>query len=158
MLLVFQLYTHREIPDIDDDDDDEEEEASISLQVALIGLLITTLTVTVFSDYLVDSIDEFTQASSMSKTFVGLILLPIVGNAVEHITAVTVAMKDKMDLSMGGKCVYSLFLFRLTLLLCLPNYNVFSPDSRCWLLHPDFFICSTSYGIGWMGNWKTDDS
>jgi Ca2+:H+ antiporter len=30
-----------------------------------------------------------------------LILLPIVGNAAEHATAVTVAIKDKMDLSIG---------------------------------------------------------
>ena len=37
----------------------------------------------------------------MKKTFVGLILLPIVGNAAEHATAVTVAIKDKMDLAIG---------------------------------------------------------
>jgi Ca2+:H+ antiporter len=110
-LLIFQLYTHADImvrPEEEDDDkedEDEEEEASIPLSVALIGLLITTLTVTIFSDFLVESIDEFCQASNMSRTFVGLILLPIVGNAVEHITAVTVAMKDKMDLSIGGKVI-----------------------------------------------------
>ncbi|KAG8909242.1 hypothetical protein FRC01_007059, partial [Tulasnella sp. 417] len=32
---------------------------------------------------------------------VGLILLPIVGNAAEHLTAVTVSVKDKLDLSIG---------------------------------------------------------
>lgn len=37
----------------------------------------------------------------ISRTFVGLILLPIVGNAAEHATAVTVACKDKMDLAIG---------------------------------------------------------
>lgn len=42
-----------------------------------------------------------TDGGSVSKTFVGLILLPIVGNAAEHATAVTVAIKDKMDLSIG---------------------------------------------------------
>jgi calcium/proton exchanger cax len=34
-------------------------------------------------------------------TLQGLILLPIIGNAVEHVTAVSVAMKDKMELAMG---------------------------------------------------------
>lgn len=45
----------------------------------------------------------------MSSKFVGLILLPIVGNAAEHVTAVTVAMKNKMDLAlgMGLDCVES---------------------------------------------------
>lgn len=37
----------------------------------------------------------------MSRTFIGLILLPIVGNAAEHVTAVSVAMKNKMDLAIG---------------------------------------------------------
>lgn len=95
-LLFFQLKTHAHIFI-----DDEEEETNISFFVALMGLLSMTLLVTIFSDYLVDSIDSFTQESGISKTFVGLIILPIVGNAIEHITAVTVAIKNKMDLAMG---------------------------------------------------------
>jgi Ca2+:H+ antiporter len=123
-LLIFQLYTHKdifdEVPhpkangDTDDEEDEEdetaeergeEEEPSISMAVALIGLCITTLSITVFSDFLVGSIDEFCESSGISRTFVGLIILPIVGNAVEHITAVTVAMKNKMDLAMGGTSI-----------------------------------------------------
>jgi Ca2+:H+ antiporter len=61
-----------------------------------------TLLVAIFSEYLVGSIDGFVQGSNISRTFIGLIVIPIVGNAVEHITAVSVAMKDKMDLAMGG--------------------------------------------------------
>ena len=49
----------------------------------------------------VDSIKGLTDQYSISDTFVGLILLPIVGNAAEHATAVTVAVKDKMDLAIG---------------------------------------------------------
>jgi Ca2+:H+ antiporter len=112
-LLVFQLYTHADIIEASqvvreknekqgEEEEEEEEEASIPMSVALIGLGLTTLSVTVFSNYLVQSIDDFCESSGISRTFVGLILLPIVGNAVEHITAVTVAMKDKMDLAMGG--------------------------------------------------------
>lgn len=37
----------------------------------------------------------------ISPEFIGLILIPIVGNAAEHFTAVTVAYKDKMDLAIG---------------------------------------------------------
>ena len=49
---------------------------------------------------MVDGISSIT-ASGVSVEFVGLILLPIVGNAAEHATAVTVACKDKMDLAIG---------------------------------------------------------
>jgi Ca2+:H+ antiporter len=59
--------------------------------------------------------------SGISRTFVGLIILPIVGNAVEHITAVTVAMKDKMDLAMGvavgSSTQISLFVVPFTVLM-----------------------------------------
>lgn len=41
------------------------------------------------------------ETTIIGETFVGLILLPIVGNAAEHATAVTVACKDKMDLAIG---------------------------------------------------------
>jgi Ca2+:H+ antiporter len=111
-LLIFQLKTHAYLfednpaaaggEENGEDDREEEETARIPMSVALFGLLLTTLSITIFSDFLVGSIDEFCEGSGVSKTFVGLIILPIVGNAVEHITAVTVAMKDKMDLAMGG--------------------------------------------------------
>lgn len=99
-LLVFQLKTHAHLFQDDADDNDP---ASIPMWVALSGLLIATLLITLFSEFLVQSIDGFCRSSGISRTFVGLIILPFVGNAVEHVAAVTVAMKDKMDLAMGGK-------------------------------------------------------
>jgi len=50
---------------------------------------------------MVDGISSITESGAVSVEFVGLILLPIVGNAAEHATAVTVACKDKMDLAIG---------------------------------------------------------
>ena len=102
-LLFFQLSTHTHIFEEAPDEGGEVEIARISLAVATVGLCVVTLMVAIFSDYLVDSIDGYCESSGVSRTFVGLIILPIVGNAVEHITAVTVAMKDKMDLAMGSE-------------------------------------------------------
>merc|ERR1719321_1979438 len=42
-----------------------------------------------------------TKRMGISRGFIGVVLLPIVGNAAEHVTAVTVAMKDKLDLALG---------------------------------------------------------
>src|SRR5271154_4794302 len=50
---------------------------------------------------MVDGIASVVSGGHVSVEFVGLILLPIVGNAAEHATAVTVACKDKMDLAIG---------------------------------------------------------
>ena len=79
----------------------QEDDDHLSMSAGLIVLLITTILVSFCADYLVGSIDEIVETSGLSKTFIGLIIIPIVGNAAEHVTAIVVAMKDKMDLAIG---------------------------------------------------------
>ncbi|MDF5724040.1 MAG: calcium/proton exchanger [Rhizonema sp. PD37] len=67
-----------------------------------IGVLLgVTLLVAVESELLVDSLSVATSQLSLTALFTGVILLPIIGNAAEHATAVSVALKDKMDLSVS---------------------------------------------------------
>lgn len=77
------------------------EEPLLSPWAAGVALVVITVAVAVCAEYLVDSIDSIVQTAHISKTFIGLILLPIVGNAAEHVTAVVVAYKNKMDLAIG---------------------------------------------------------
>jgi Ca2+:H+ antiporter len=81
--------------------EEEPEEPQLSVMVAILTLAASTVLVALNAEYLVDSINSITCGGGISKNFVGLILLPIVGNAAEHATAVTVAVKDKMDLAIG---------------------------------------------------------
>jgi Ca2+:H+ antiporter len=64
-------------------------------------LLACTLLVAFESELLVSSLEVATSKLGLSALFTGVILVPIIGNAAEHATAVTVAMKNKMDLSMS---------------------------------------------------------
>jgi Ca2+:H+ antiporter len=64
-------------------------------------LLVCTLLVALESELLVETLEVATSKLGLTALFTGVILLPIVGNAAEHATAVTVAMKDKMDLSLS---------------------------------------------------------
>ncbi len=80
---------------------DDNEQPQLSIWVAVFTLAASTALVAICAEFMVSSIDALTQQGGISKTFVGLILLPIVGNAAEHATAVTVACKDKMDLAIG---------------------------------------------------------
>ncbi|KAF8245642.1 calcium/proton exchanger [Wilcoxina mikolae CBS 423.85] len=80
---------------------DEKEEPELTLWFAITLLVISTVLVALCAECLVASIDHLVSSAGISRVFVGLILLPIVGNAAEHATAVTVAMKDKMDLSIA---------------------------------------------------------
>ena len=81
------------------EDDDEGEEPTLHLFVALGTLTISTVIIALCAEGLVSGIEPI--SSVVSEEFIGLILVPIVGNACEHATAVTVAMKDKMDLAIG---------------------------------------------------------
>lgn len=64
-------------------------------------LLGSTILVAVESELLVDALEVATSQLNLTPLFTGVILVPIIGNAAEHATAVTVAMKDKMDLSVS---------------------------------------------------------
>lgn len=108
LYLYFQLRTHKNLfnPEVPDDAEEEEEaaeaeEASISAWSAAAVLIGVTLVISLCADYLVDSIDAIVATGAISKNFIGLILIPIVGNAAEHVTACVVAVRNKMDLAMG---------------------------------------------------------
>ncbi|EGR47460.1 calcium/sodium antiporter [Trichoderma reesei QM6a] len=81
--------------------DEEEEGEHLTQSAAVILLLLTTGLVAACAEFLIGSIQDVVATSSVGEIFIGLIVLPIVGNAAEHVTAVTVAMKNKMDLAIG---------------------------------------------------------
>jgi Ca2+:H+ antiporter len=57
--------------------------------------------ISLLSDYLVSTIEGASASWDFSVAFISVILLPIVGNAAEHASAVMFAMKNKMDISLG---------------------------------------------------------
>ncbi|KAI1772077.1 calcium/proton exchanger [Hypoxylon cercidicola] len=79
----------------------QQHEDDLSRGAAIIMLLVSTALVATCAEFMVDAIDDVVKGSALKETFIGLIILPIVGNAAEHVTAVTVAMKNKMDLAIG---------------------------------------------------------
>ncbi|RMD40181.1 hypothetical protein DV735_g4962, partial [Chaetothyriales sp. CBS 134920] len=78
-----------------------EPEKHLSKTSAIVLLLSSTGLVALCAEFLVGSISYLVANTGISQTFVGLIILPIVGNAAEHLTAVTVGAKNKMDLAIG---------------------------------------------------------
>ena len=115
LYLIFQLKTHSQLFEESGSHDSEaggedgeegevskdEEPQILSPVAAAVALVVITVCVAICAEFLVDSIDSIVQTAGISKTFIGLILLPIVGNAAEHVTAVVVSYKNKMDLAIG---------------------------------------------------------
>ena len=83
--------------------------------------------------YQVESIDALTETGNIRETFVGLILLPIVGNAAEHATAVTVACKDKMDLTIGVAVGSSMQIALLVLPLIVVLGWIIGVEDMVWM-------------------------
>jgi Ca2+:H+ antiporter len=76
-------------------------EPGLSGMAALLMLALVTICVALQTDLLIDTIEDVAKEWQLSEAFIGVILLPIVGNAAEHATAVTMAAKQKLDLSIG---------------------------------------------------------
>ncbi|KAK8579035.1 hypothetical protein V6N12_069370 [Hibiscus sabdariffa] len=108
--LVFQLKSQKDsyVPvgeegslNGENDDDDDDEAPEISKWESIIWLAIMTAWISILSDYLVDTIEGASDAWNVPVAFISVILLPIIGNAAEHASAIMFAMKDKLDISLG---------------------------------------------------------
>ena len=109
-ILLFSLVTHKQLfvggeADIADSDpatpDDPSAEAPWPVGKAVGVLLGATLAVAWVSEFLVGAVEAAQHSLGVTETFVGVIIVAIVGNAAEHSTAITMALKNKMDLALG---------------------------------------------------------
>ncbi len=94
--LLFSLRTHKHLYETDL----AETEATWSKRKSLLILFVATVAVAFMSDTLVSSIEPLIATFGWTELFVGVVFVAIIGNAAEHVSAITVAMKNKMDLAL----------------------------------------------------------
>jgi Ca2+:H+ antiporter len=100
-----------------------QETAHWSFRRALLTLIGATALVAAESEFLVHSLEHATESLGLSKFFVGLILVPIAGNAAEHASAVFLAARNKVDVSIeiavGSSTQIAMFLAPLLVFISL---------------------------------------
>jgi Ca2+:H+ antiporter len=96
LFLLFQFRTHTELFATDGDHDEEPVMGKHQAMTLLIG---ATIMVAWMAEIMVHSIQSAADEWGLPTLFIGVILLPLFGNAAEHFTAVSVAGKNKMDLA-----------------------------------------------------------
>jgi Ca2+:H+ antiporter len=110
LTLLFSMKTHSYLFDVGMADMEDLAESNLVPEnsehkpnlLLWVGVLLgVTLLVAFESELLVDTLEEATAKLGLTALFTGVIVLPVIGNAAEHATAVTVAMKNKMDLSVS---------------------------------------------------------
>jgi Ca2+:H+ antiporter len=120
MSLVFSLVTHKSLFG---SPADAAHQAKWSLRRALGTLFIATAFVALMSEFLVGALDHTVEQLGISELFVGLIVVPIIGNAAEHSSAIILAAKDKMDVSIeiaiGSSVQIALFVAPVLVFLSL---------------------------------------
>jgi Ca2+:H+ antiporter len=99
-VLAFTLKTHKHFF-IGCEGELEEEVEHWSGSKAVMILLVATGVVALLSESLVGTIESVRTSFGVTEVFVGVIVVAIVGNAAEHSTAIVMALKNKMDLSVG---------------------------------------------------------
>lgn len=101
LYLFFMIKTHPDFFKSESEGHDEEHEERWSIARALIMLVVASVMAAFMSEVLVGAAEETGKVMGMSSVFIGVIFLAIVGGAAESISAVTMAAKNKMDLSIG---------------------------------------------------------
>jgi Ca2+:H+ antiporter len=119
--LIFSLRTHQSYFTTGEELD--EEPPLWSKRRALAVLAIATAGVALDSEFLVGAIEPVTESLGLTQMFIGVIIVPIIGNAAEHATAIVVAMRNKMDLSLqiaiGSSTQIALFVAPLLVFISL---------------------------------------
>ena len=99
LFLVFALLTHS--PIFSGFSESEEEKRHASTGRAMAVLTLATVGIAWMSEIMVGSIEPTTSELGLSNAFVGVFLVAILGNAAEHATAISAALKNRMDLSLS---------------------------------------------------------
>lgn len=120
--LFFQLETYSDVvDDVDAQEGTRSEPELLSPWTAGAVLIVSTLLVARCAEFMVHNIDPVMQNVGISKTFIGLILLPIIGHSAEYIAAVELALTNKMDLAIevafGSSLQMALFVTPLLVIL-----------------------------------------
>lgn len=126
---------------------DEVHHTQWTMRQALMVLAGATLGIVFMSEVLVGAVEHVTEALDLTEFFLGIIIIPLVGNVAEHLVAVQVAYKNKMELSMavslGSSLQIALFvapvlvfislLFGETLLLVFNTFELIALTAAAFI-------------------------
>ena len=97
--LFFKLVTHRGVFSSTDEREKETEVPEWTRGKSILILLLATVVVAFVSEQLVHTFEMLGAKFGWSELFIGVIIVAIVGNAAEHVSAITMAVKNKMEVS-----------------------------------------------------------
>jgi Ca2+:H+ antiporter len=123
LALVFQLNRPGIHPPIEEFEEAATEGPHWPVGRSVVLLLVSTVAIAWMSEILVGSVEHVVTEVGISEIFLGIIIIPIIGNVAEHLVAVQVALKNKMELSLaisvGSSLQIALFVAPLLVFISL---------------------------------------
>jgi Ca2+:H+ antiporter len=171
--LYFQLVTHKHLFDaqqvssiakvstdvplqLEDEDEEEEDEElpHFTFAFGMVGLAIASILISMLSDILVETLSVAADEWHLPKQFIGIILVPIVGNAAEHASAIIMASRGKLDIAVGVALGSSIQIAMFVMpMLVLVGWVVGAPLNMDF--HP-FLTMTTAVSVLVVQNITTD--
>jgi Ca2+:H+ antiporter len=100
--LVFSLITHKQLFSGEGTPEDVHTESEVwPVWKAIAVLAAATAILAWLSEILVGSVEPAAASFGMTRIFVGVIVVAVIGNAAEHSTAIIMALRNRMDLALG---------------------------------------------------------
>lgn len=121
--LFFKLVTHRGIFDSSNEQEVETEIPEWTKRKSIWILLLATVAVAVVSEQLVQTFETIGEEFGWTELFIGVIIVAIIGNAAEHFSAISMAMKNKLDvtveIAVGSTLQVAMFVAPVLVLVSL---------------------------------------
>ena len=125
--LVFSLITHRNVFIKQEENKEEGKRAEYSLALTIGVLVAASVCVAVESRMLVDTAQQVINNYGFSELFIGIIIIPILGNVAENMSAILMALRNKVDISIeiaiGSSIQIALFVAPLLILASFMTGN-----------------------------------
>ncbi|GCD12933.1 calcium/proton exchanger [Clostridium tagluense] len=144
--LVFSLYTHNNLFVVSEYSEEKKSTVNIKVIESAITLIFISVLLYFVSDKLIYNIRDFIKHYNISQEFIGIILIPFLGNIGENVSTIMCAMQNKVDMSLetaiGSSIQISLFVTPvLVIFSCFMGLNM-------TLLFPTFHIIMCGIAVG----------
>lgn len=150
LYIIGMIYSFKMNDDLYGVEHAEDIDSAWKLPFSIFILALCTVLIAVESEFLVKVIEPMTLSVGINEMFVGLIIIPIVGNAAEHSTAIIMALKNKMDIALeiavGSSLQVTLFVIPVSVIISVfaaasPMSIVFKPI-EIFLIASSVFIAN----------------
>ena len=144
--LIFSFFTHKHLFDPIEEFHNHNIKIPYTFQKAIIILFVSLIAVIFESELLVHSIEKASVAFNLSQLFIGVVIIPVLTNVAEKIAAVTMAMKNHIDLSIeiGTSSAIQIALFVTPLLVIISQFFM---TTKLTLIFPVFKLITMLFAV-----------